>query len=81
MNGSAGRMRLPRAGLRDAYAEFARNSFYAWERNTPDQLLDTIYRDLDSLHRDENGSCEQNLETVARTVRWFIDADPLETNR
>ena len=63
------------------YAEFARNSFYAWERNTPDQLLDTIYRDLDSLHRDENGSCEQNLETVARTVRWFIDADPLETNR
>ena len=47
------------------YAEFARNSFYAWERNTPDQLLDTIYRDLDSLHRDENGSCEQNLETVA----------------
>ena len=63
------------------YAEFARHSFYAWERNTPDQLLDTIYRDLDSLHRDENGSCEQNLETVARTVRWFIDADPLETNR
>lgn len=63
------------------YAEFARNSFYAWERNTPDQLVDAIYRDLDSLHRDETGSCEQNLETVARTVERYLGAEPLETGR
>jgi len=60
------------------YAEFARNSFYAWDRNTPDALLDAIYRDLDSLDRDEGGSCEENMETVAQTVRQYVRADPLE---
>ena len=63
------------------YAEFARSSFYAWERNTPEALLDALYRDLDSLYQDERGSCEQNLETVARTVRKYINASPLETSR
>lgn len=63
------------------YAEFARNSFYAWDRSTPDALLDAIYRDMDSLDRDERGSCEDNMETVAQTVRRYIRADPLDTNR
>ena len=63
------------------YAEFARNSFYAWDRNTPDALLDAIHRDMDSLDRDERGSCEDNLETVAQTVRRYIRADPLVTDR
>jgi len=63
------------------YAEFARNSFYAWDRSTPDALLDAMYGDLDSLYGDESGSCEENLETVARTVQRYINADPLETNR
>ena len=61
------------------YAEFARNSFYAWDRNTPDALVDALYRDLDTLYRDERGSCEQDLETVARTVRKYLNASPLET--
>ncbi len=61
------------------YAEFARNSFYAWDRNTPDALVDALYRDLDTLYRDERGSCEQDLETVARTVRKYRNASPLET--
>ena len=61
------------------YAEFARNSFYAWDRNTPDALADALYRDLDTLYRNERGSCEQDLETVARTVRKYLNASPLET--
>jgi len=63
------------------YAEFARNSFYAWDRNTPDALLDTIYRDLDAFSEDESRSCEDNLEQVARTLRRYIDASPPDTGR
>ncbi len=60
------------------YAEFARNSFYAWDRNTPEALMDALYRDLDSLYRDERGSCEQDLETVAGTVSKYLNAQPLD---